>query len=130
MTDCDAPPLDLAELRQVLSTADSAAFLVPPRILRRIIKHDRQIAFVGLQVPHRKTYVIGREALLNITTHGELEIAPDQLIPATVILIARPDGELLAKMPRGRALLKYWRLLFHARVHIAIAARLLTKDAI
>src|SRR3954451_17859801 len=103
MTDCDAPPLDLAELRRVLRTADSAAFLVPPRILRRIIKHDRQIAFVGLQVPHRKTYVIGREALLKITTRDELEIEPDESIPAAVILIARPDGELLPKMPRGPA---------------------------
>jgi len=130
MTDRDAPPLDLAELRRVLRSADPAAFLVPPRILRRVIKHDCQIAFVGLQVPHRKTYVIGRDVLLTFTTRDELGIEPDQFIPATVILIARPDGELLAKMPRGPALLKYWRLLFHARVHIAFAERLLAKDAL
>jgi hypothetical protein len=129
MTDRDAP-LDLYELRRLLRTADPAAFLVPPRILRRVIKHDRKIAFVGLQVPHRKTYVIGRDALLTFRTRDELEIESDEPIPRTVILIARPEPEALVAMPRGPALLKYWRLLFHARVHVAIADRSLSEAEI
>jgi hypothetical protein len=130
MADRDNSPLDLVELGLVLRAADAAAFFVPSRILRRVIKHDRQIAFVGLQVPHRKTYVIDRDTLLALAARDELEIEPERDLPPTVILIARPEPEALATMPRGPALIKYWRLLFHARVHVALAERRLTESAI
>jgi hypothetical protein len=120
-------PIDIAELRRRLRTANPAALLVPPRILRRVIKRDRRIAFVGLQVPHRKSYVIGRDALAQLVTHAELEIDSKCDLPPTVILISRPEPEALAGMPRGPALIKYWRLLFHARVHQALHERRLSE---
>ena len=44
----------LAELEKVLSAADPAALLVPPRILRRVIKKHSGLTGPGLQVPHRQ----------------------------------------------------------------------------
>jgi hypothetical protein len=127
MSASDESRLDLAELGQLLQAADPAALLVPPRLLRRMIKRDRQLARIGLQVPHHRSYVISREALLALATPDELGLKPDRELPPTVLLIARPEPEQLAAQPRGLALVTYWRLLFHARVHVAVAARLVEQ---
>ncbi len=116
----NAVPLDLAELGRLLRAADPAALLVPPRLLRRVIKRDRKLTGWGLQVPHRKSYVVGRDALLALADRDELGVEPDRELPPQLILIAAPEPEQLAAMPRGPALVKYWRLLFHGRVHQAI----------
>jgi hypothetical protein len=126
----DVRPLDPAELGRLLRAADPAALLVPPRLLSRVIKHDRNLTGLGLQVPHRKSYVIGREALLALATRAELGLGPDRELPPTVVLIARPEPEQLAAMPRGPDLVKYWRLLFHARVHVAVAERRFSDAAV
>ena len=115
--------IDVAELEYLLQAADPAVLLLPPRLLRRIIKHDRGVTGLGLQVPHRRSYVTGCDNLLQIVDRQELGLAPDTELPATVILIARPDAGGLASTPRGVTLVKYWRTLFHARVHVAIEER-------
>jgi hypothetical protein len=117
------PTLDSAELRRLLRAVDPAVLLVPSRLLRRVIKRDRKLAIVGLRVPHRKSYVIGRDALLALVDRNELEIEPDRELPDTVLLLERPEPVDLAAAPRGVILVDYWRLLFHARVHATIAAR-------
>src|SRR5207245_1214094 len=73
---------------------------------------------------HRKSYVIGREALLAIAGRADLGVKPDRELPETVLLFPEPDPRKLRALPPGATLLKYWRLLFHARVHRAVAARL------
>src|SRR5438105_10389576 len=104
------PLLDLAELGQLLQATDPAALLVPPRLLRRIIKHDRKLTGLGLQVPHHKSYVIDREALLELATRAELGVPANGELPPTLLLLARPEPEDLS-LPRGQVLLHYWRLL-------------------
>src|SRR5260370_12989518 len=116
-------PLQLAELCRLVEAAEPAALLVPPRLLRRAIKYDRKLTMIGLHIPHRKSYVIGREALLGLTDREELGVGPERALPETVLLLARPDAEELADSGRGQVLVETWRLLFHARVHLAIARR-------
>ena len=106
-----------------MQAADSGAVLAPPRILRRIIKYDRKLTGLGLEVPHRKSFTIGREALLAIAGRRELGLDANRQLPETVLLIARPDEERLASRPRASELAKYWRLLFHARVHAVLEQR-------
>src|SRR5262245_52362624 len=114
--------LGAAELQRLLSAADPAALLVPPKLLRRVIKQDRHITGVGLQVPHRKTYVIGRDALLAIAERDELGLAAGRELPAELILLACPEGWLAAHT-REQALARYWRLLFHARIDQLLAQK-------
>src|SRR4029077_12969279 len=102
--------LDAAELARLLRAPDPAALLVPPRLLRRVIKRDRKLTGLGLQVPHRKSYVIGREALLALAPRSELAVEPDRELPPVVILIAAPDPDKLAARPRDQVLVKFWRL--------------------
>ncbi len=114
------PALTLAELEQAVRSADPAALLVPPRILRRVIKQDAGVSAIGLRVPHRKSYVISRDKLLTIVDRDELDLAADVRLSETVILLARPSAETLGTLRPQEALAKFWRQLFHARVHLAL----------
>jgi hypothetical protein len=125
-----SPPavLTCKDLEQLLAGVEPGAFLVPPRILRRVIKHDCHVGGLGLQVPHRKSYVIGREALLAIVSRGELGISPDRSLADVLILLPEPEPASLRKHPPGVLLRDYWRLLFHARVHVALLRRVQQGD--
>src|SRR6267143_2971389 len=115
--------LTVADLGRIVQQAEPAALLVPPRILRRVIKQDRRLGGLGLQVPHRKSYFLGREALLSAADRGELGLAPDQELPAMVLLLPVPEPACLAAQRPEETLLEYWRLLFHVHVHLAMTRR-------
>jgi hypothetical protein len=89
-----------------------------------VIKQDRRPPGVGLQVPHRKNHVIARATLFQIVDRSDLGVADENSLPATLYLIARPYPHKLAAIPDELALIKYWRLLFHCRVHDALGRRL------
>jgi hypothetical protein len=76
-----------------------------------------------LQVPHRKCFVIGRDELLRIASPRELGIRRVEDLPYTLVLLAEMDASQLAALAPEHALLKYWRLLFHARVHAELEHR-------
>jgi hypothetical protein len=119
-----AKPLPVAELERLLREKNPGALLLPPRLLRRVIKEDRHISGIGLPVPHHRTYTIGRERLLQLVERDELGFDADQRLPGTILLIARPQQEALDSQPRGEVLHRFWRLLFHARVHALLERRL------
>src|SRR5438034_907614 len=107
---------EVPELVRVLKGVDPTVFLVPPRVLRRVIKRDRKIGGVNLLVPHRKSYVIHRDSLLGIADRDELGVRDADELPPRVILLSLPEPDRLAKLSLEEALLKYWMLLFHARI--------------
>ncbi|MGD0516645.1 MAG: hypothetical protein ABSA26_03850 [Thermoguttaceae bacterium] len=109
-----------AELERAIRTADPRARLILPRILRRVIKQDCGLTGFAFRVPHRKSYVIDRQSLLNIVAPEEVGIDAGGILPDKLILIAQPDPRKLLETSAGEALVRCWRLLFHARVHLAI----------
>ncbi len=116
-----------ADLEAAVAAVDSSALLMPARILRRVLRQDRELTEAGLKVPHRKTYFIRRELLATIVEPGEVGRPTFDNLPEQVILLARPEPEQLTSATRQRVFLKYWRLLFHARVHIEME-RLIAED--
>jgi hypothetical protein len=112
--------IDVAELECALREADAAALLVPPRILRRVIKRDRGLTFLGWHAARRKTYVIAAEPLRAIVAEDELVLWPESEWPPVAILLVRPEPKALASRPADAVLLEYWRMLFHARVELAV----------
>jgi len=118
------PALSVGALDDALRAADPAVLVVAPRILRRVIKQDAGVGGIGLRVPHRKTYVVARDRLLAVVDRAELDLRADAELPEHVILIARPTSEMLAELSADEALIKYWRMLFHARVHFALEERI------
>ncbi|QDV32403.1 hypothetical protein [Tautonia plasticadhaerens] len=110
--------MSLEELKRAMRAADPHAALVPPRVLRRVIKHDRKMATLGIQVPHRKTYVLDASTATTIIERDELglDVEAEAALTGPIILLAEPTQERLEAMTRGQILLRYWRMLFHARV--------------
>jgi hypothetical protein len=115
-----AERITLPELQRAVHKADPAAILVLPRILRRVIKQDRHLAGYLYRIPHRKSYFIDRESLLESVDCEELGVSADEELPDKVILLAQPSPQKLEAMPAGEALTRCWRLLFHSRVHLAV----------
>ncbi len=118
-----AAAIDFTELQRLVRAVEPAALFLPSRLLRRVIKYDRGVPGFGLAVPHRRSLVIGRDALLRIVSPEECEALRRPDLPATVILIACPNPATLAVTPRAATLLKFWRTLFHAHVHLALEPR-------
>jgi hypothetical protein len=112
-----------AALEDAVRRADPAAFLLLPRILRRVIKQDRRLSGFGFNVPHRESYVIDREPLLAIVEKSELGVEDEYELPPTVILLAWPRSNEFSDTPADYFLHRCWRLLFHARVHLAFEAK-------
>jgi hypothetical protein len=79
-------------------------------------------------VPHRKSYVIARQSLLNIVAPEEIGIDAGGVLPDKLILIAQPDPRKLQETSPGHVLVHCWRLLFHARVHLAIQDRIADRS--
>jgi hypothetical protein len=128
--DSHSPPLTLGELEAALRATDPGALLVAPRLLRRVIKKHRNLFQLGLRVPHRKTYVIPRAALLTFAEPAELGLTSADDLPETILLLARPAAEKLAALPRDVALIRMWRRLFHAHVDRALGGKQLKEGEV
>jgi hypothetical protein len=124
MADAAERPIDLDELERAVRETDPSARLVPPRILRRVIKRAFGLRRGGLQVPHRHVYATSTDALRGVVEGDEIGIPDDLDWPEDVILLERPVPEELAAATRAEVLADYWRLLFHGRVHLALEREL------
>ena len=121
-------------VEQAVCVAEPRALVVRPRILRRVMTEDRELTGLAIRLPHRKSYVIGRDALLAIVDPDEVGLQPDSPVPDRVILLPQPSETKLADTPALDVLLQYWRLLFHARIDLELAEQvakgLLTADSV
>lgn len=117
-------PLTVAGLEQALRARDPRVRLVLPRILRRVIVEARDVTTWGIRVPHRKSYAGDTDRLLEIAAREELGLSPGERAPPRLILLPAPEPEWLARQPAGDVLRHYWRLLFHARIHLALEERM------
>jgi hypothetical protein len=115
--------VELDELKRALDATDTAAVLVAPRILRRVLQAEFNVPYLLVQVPHGRCYAFDRQTVFRAVEQDELELEPARLLPATVILLARPSPEELAVRGSDALLSRYWRLLFHAHVHLALQQR-------
>ena len=77
------------------------------RLVRRVLKQQRGLSGLGLQVPHGHCCVIDRAALLRIVSESELGKKASEL-PATIVLVARPERDDVRAV---------WRRAFHGHVH-------------
>ena len=113
-----------AALEAAIRSVESRAFLVWPRVLRRVIKHDRHLAGLTVHLPHRKSLVVARDPLLEIVDHDELGLNVGDPLPDRVILLPQPSDAALAEDAAEKILLHYWRLLLHARIHLELDERI------
>jgi len=111
-----APSALTAEVETAFRRASPETFFVAARVLRRVLRNDLEISSPLIKLPHQKTYVIDRDRLLWLVARDELGAAPNAVLPARLILIARPEGELAARFDSRGLWRYYWRLNYHARI--------------
>lgn len=109
----------LEQTIRVLREAEPAAFLVQPRVLRRVIKQEWNLPALTVQVPHRKSRIVSRNTVIRHVDWDELGLEANSELPDRAILIARPDDKHLESMSVGQLKLQVWRLLFHSKIHDA-----------
>ena len=115
--------MTLIELQKALRAADAGAVLVPARVLEQIIQEACNLRGSAWNTPHRECFVVDRQTLFRHIEQAYLDLEPDQLLPDTVILLARPPAEELSDLESKHVLIKYWRRLFHASVHLTLDTR-------
>ncbi len=113
----------LDQLKKALEKADPAAVLVPSHLLARVIREVHDVRGQGMTVPHRKSLILDRAVLFRHVELDDLDLGPDRQLPTKVILIARPSAERRSGAETDATLLRYWRRLFHANVHLALERR-------
>src|SRR5260370_41209835 len=69
------------ELERLIKRVEPDAFLVPPWLLRRVIKNHREIGGIGLLVPHPKGYELDRAALPACVLPADLVLAEREGLP-------------------------------------------------
>jgi hypothetical protein len=116
--------MTVTELQRLLSAADPAAVLVSSRILERVIHQACNLPGLVWVVPHRNSWVVDRHVLFRYVEQDDLNIEADTLLPQRVILLAEPTAEEIGGQQPGPILLTYWRLLFHASIHLRLEQRL------
>jgi hypothetical protein len=105
-------------LRGELAAVARDAFLVDGWVMRRVIRLDRRLTGLGFNVPHRKTYTIDSGRLLAYVDRPELSLPATVELPRVVILLAKPNEKDFSECVTSNELhRRYWRLLFHARIH-------------
>ncbi|MEP7123464.1 MAG: hypothetical protein ABJE95_21230 [Byssovorax sp.] len=121
--------MDLPALERRLHAASAGAIVLDGRLLRRLIKAHRDLAGIGLSVPHAGNYLIPKVALLELMPSSvlghEAATLPDQ-----VILVARPSAADLVGRTPDEVLARLWRSAFHAEVHRAIGEKVLDDATI
>jgi hypothetical protein len=112
--------MTLDELKKALEAADPAVVLVPGHLLSRVIREAHDVPPQTIQVPHRKSCILDRAVLFRHVEPDDLDIGPDRLLPPGVILLARPPGDRRTNHEQQSTLVRYWRRLFHANVHLQL----------
>ncbi len=119
----EARGITVGELADALRSADPRVVLVPPRILRRVLRGVLGIDRLLGHVPHRGGFTTRTASALEHAEGEELGLPAGGPVPDRLILLAEPDADRIEGLPREDVLLRYWRSLFHARVHLAFDER-------
>jgi len=110
-------------LQQKLQSIEPAAHLVEQRVLRRVIRLDRNLQGLRLLTPHGFSYTIERDRLLTFVDLAELGAVPGSDLPRRLILLPRPEEDTSAVDNLDALLANYRRLLFHASVHLELESK-------
>ncbi len=123
MASDEARGMSVVELAAALRSVDPRAVLVPPRILRRVIRGVLGVDRLVGHIPHRGGFAAASSLALEHAGPEELNLPAGHAVPDRLILLAEPDVVRAEEMARERLFLRYWRSLFHARVHLTFDER-------
>lgn len=121
---------DRQALNRLVREVDPAAFVVPERILRRVIRTIAAARGASARSVHLDALAIRADELLAVVDRDELGLSRTDPIAETVLLIAEPRPDDLESTQSGAIPLNLWRSLFHASLHRSFRARIFDDDEV
>ncbi|HQZ65985.1 MAG TPA: hypothetical protein PLY87_12940 [Planctomycetaceae bacterium] len=106
----------IEELRRALTRADSSAFLVEGRVIRRVIREQFGFAKLSASIPHTESQVVAADDVRHLTHPDELGLITFSELPTTCLLINQPEEGELEHWPLQELQQQLWRRLFHAQI--------------
>ena len=106
----------IEELRRALSRSEESAFLVEPRVIRRIIRELHGFVKLSVSTPHAFSQIVSRSDVRQLAHPDELGLESFINLPEHCLLICQPDEAELEHWPLQELLQQVWRKLFHAVV--------------
>lgn len=124
MSTAPATTSRITELRRALTQADPGAFLVEPRVIRRIIRERYNFAKLASAIPHTESQIVPSADIRHLVHPDELGLTDFSSLPETCVLICEPDEDEMQHWPTQELLQQVWRRLFHARVDFVLITKL------
>ena len=112
--------VDVDRLDAAVRAVEPGVALVPLWMMRGILAADCGSNGVSYHILRNHAHAVDRERLLTILEQDERPIGVEGMAGPDVLLLPKVEPEWLVVTPAGLALLRYWRLLFHARVYAAL----------
>ncbi|MFM8189224.1 MAG: hypothetical protein ACKN85_12150 [Pirellula sp.] len=106
----------IEELRKAVWAADATAYLVEPRVMRRILRKRSKHPSLAMVLPHGESQVVSSQEVLSTILPDELGIAYYPAFGSDVILLQLPGVDQLEHWPLEELKLLLWRRLFHAHL--------------
>lgn len=116
----------IEELRRALSHANPSAFLVEPRVIRRVIRERFGFAHLSASIPHAESQIVLADDVRHLVHPDELGLTSFTDLPADCLLVCQPDEGELEHWPMQELLQQVWRRLFHAEIDRELLRRLHT----
>ena len=116
----------IEELRRALSLANPSAFLVEPRVIRRVIRERFGFAHLSASIPHAESQIVPADDVRHLVHPDELGLTSFSDLPTDCLLVCQPDEGELEHWPMQELLQQVWRRLFHAEIDRELLRRLHT----
>ena len=108
----------ISELRRAVQQAAGEAFLVEPRVIRRLVRELHGFARLSSRIPHTESQIVSLTDVQLLTHPDELGLETFGGLPNQVLLIAHHEEQDLESSRMQDAMLFTWRRLFHGVIDL------------
>ena len=112
-------PFDAFAVERAIQAAAPAVLFASPRLVRRIIRADRDLSLALARTPHREIAVLDSRRLADVA--DDVFALPADLADR-VAVVARPAADRGDAAGEAETLREYWRLVFHALLDLETPA--------
>lgn len=100
------------------------AFLVEPRVVRRVIRELHGFARLSTRIPHTDVLVVKDEDLRQLTHPDELGLEDFSRLPDLSVIVSQPEEHELENRPVQELLQLVWQRLFHGCIDLHLKRKL------
>lgn len=110
----------IPELQRAIRQADSNAYLVEPRVVRRITRELHGFARLSSRIPHTEVLVARAYDIRMLAHPDELGLGDFQNLEPLSILVAQPEDHEVEGHSMQDLMQLLWSRLFHGRVDLRL----------